>query len=364
MSLTKIGSEQWDFVDATGEESRLPEAGAPAVSFPTRWRVFGPLEVHLHTTPERLAAAEIATAAVKGHTTIPDTLEIGDKTLEAQDVDLDGDTLDLGKDFGGYDTVFFQNGTGREGQQAYAFAELELDEETEVTFGAGADFWMQWWIDGTPVCDTLAEGNGAHPPSRTDHVFSHRLSAGKHLLGVWLISGQASWVLKAGVLTERDLALASVTFSDRWQFLPDLGEIRPPRRDAVSTGGTSLDWGHTMAIAADRCLSNETIECNFQMGPEGSFGVILGAQDNGHYYAVQIPRWGQLWRGRGFWASIWEFYEVGALPPDHAVLADRSMPGAKWFSGAELNYAERALTRSDEKPPNRASSDEIDKPPR
>jgi len=32
MSLTKIGSEQWDFVDATGEESRLPEAGAPAVT--------------------------------------------------------------------------------------------------------------------------------------------------------------------------------------------------------------------------------------------------------------------------------------------------------------------------------------------
>ena len=52
----------------------------------------------------------------------------------------------------------------------------------------------------------------------------------------------------------------------------------------------------------------------------------------------------------GFWASIWEFYEVGALPPDHAVLADRSMPGAKWFSGAELNYAERALTRSDDHP--------------
>ena len=21
----------------------------------------------------------------------------------------------------------------------------------EVTFGAGADFWMQWWIDGAPV---------------------------------------------------------------------------------------------------------------------------------------------------------------------------------------------------------------------
>lgn len=49
-----------------------------------------------------------------------------------------------------------------------------------------------------------------------------------------------------------------------------------------------------------------------------------------------------------FWASIWDFYKVGALPADHVVLADRSMPGAKWFAGAELNYAERALARNDD----------------
>ena len=52
----------------------------------------------------------------------------------------------------------------------------------------------------------------------------------------------------------------------------------------------------------------------------------------------------------GFWASIWEFYEVGALPPDQVILGDRSMPGAEWFAGAELNYAERALARSDDHP--------------
>ena len=303
MSLTKIGSEYWDLVDAEGCETRLPEAEAPAVPFPTRWRVFGPLEVQPHTTPERLAAGEIAAAAVKRHTTIPDTLEIGNETFEAQDVDLDGDTLDLGKLIGGYDTVFFQDMGGREGQQAYAFAELELDEETEVTFGAGADFWMRWWIDGAPVCDTVVNGNEIHPSSRTDHVFSHRLSAGRHLLAVWLISGQTSWVLKAGVLTDQDVMLASVTFSDRWQFLPDIEEIRPPRRTGATSGG-ALDWGHTMGFAADRCLADETIECDFQMGPEGNFGVILGARDSGHYYSVQVPRWGQLWRARGFWVCI------------------------------------------------------------
>ena len=51
-----------------------------------------------------------------------------------------------------------------------------------------------------------------------------------------------------------------------------------------------------------------------------------------------------------FWASIWEFYDVGDLPPDQVVLTERSMPGAKWFAGAELNYAERALARNDDHP--------------
>jgi hypothetical protein len=304
MDLTKIGNELWDFVDATGSETRLPESEAPAVILPTRWRLFGPLETHLFTNAERVAGAPDATAVVQSQKTVPDTLEIGHDTFEAQEFDFDGDTLDLGKDFGRFETVFFQDLAGRSGQQAYAFAELEVSEEIEITVGAGSDYWMQWWIDGESVCDTVENGNGAHPPSSTDHTFTTRLSAGRHLLGVWLISGQASWILKAGVMTARDSLLASITFSDSWQFLPDLGEIRPPRRDAVSTGGTALEWGHTMAIAADRCLSDETIECNFQMAPEGNFGVILGARDSGHYYTVQIPRWGQLWRGRGFWACI------------------------------------------------------------
>ena len=41
-----------------------------------------------------------------------------------------------------------------------------------------------------------------------------------------------------------------------------------------------------------------------------------------------------------FWASIWDFFEVRASAPYAEVLAERTMPGAKWFSGAELNYAE------------------------
>jgi acetoacetyl-CoA synthetase len=55
-----------------------------------------------------------------------------------------------------------------------------------------------------------------------------------------------------------------------------------------------------------------------------------------------------LWRWsvedlEGFWSSIWEFYEIRSHAPYERVLARDSMPGAQWFPGARLNYAEHLL---------------------
>ncbi|MGH2924951.1 MAG: AMP-binding protein, partial [Solirubrobacterales bacterium] len=44
-----------------------------------------------------------------------------------------------------------------------------------------------------------------------------------------------------------------------------------------------------------------------------------------------------------FWASIWDFFEVEASAPYSTVLAERTMPGARWFEGAELNFAEHVF---------------------
>ncbi len=45
----------------------------------------------------------------------------------------------------------------------------------------------------------------------------------------------------------------------------------------------------------------------------------------------------------GFWASIWEYCDIRASKPYEKVLGKRVMPGAEWFPGAELNYAEHVL---------------------
>ena len=62
-----------------------------------------------------------------------------------------------------------------------------------------------------------------------------------------------------------------------------------------------------------------------------------------------------LWRWsiddlEAFWATIWHFCQVRAAAPYERVLERREMPGAQWFSGAALNYAENvfAAARGDE----------------
>ena len=52
----------------------------------------------------------------------------------------------------------------------------------------------------------------------------------------------------------------------------------------------------------------------------------------------------------GFWASIWGFFEIKAYQPYARVLANRQMPGARWFTGARLNYAEHSLRGRDDHP--------------
>ena len=44
-----------------------------------------------------------------------------------------------------------------------------------------------------------------------------------------------------------------------------------------------------------------------------------------------------------FWTSIWDHFDVVAHTPATGALVDARMPGARWFPGATLNYAEHAL---------------------
>ena len=48
-----------------------------------------------------------------------------------------------------------------------------------------------------------------------------------------------------------------------------------------------------------------------------------------------------------FWASVWVYCGVEASRPYERVLGNREMPGAEWFTGAELNYARHVLKHAE-----------------
>ncbi|MFH7339959.1 acetoacetate--CoA ligase [Streptomyces sp. KHY 26] len=45
----------------------------------------------------------------------------------------------------------------------------------------------------------------------------------------------------------------------------------------------------------------------------------------------------------GFWGAVWQYFDIDADTPYERVLAEETMPGARWFTGAALNYAQHAL---------------------
>jgi acetoacetyl-CoA synthetase len=62
----------------------------------------------------------------------------------------------------------------------------------------------------------------------------------------------------------------------------------------------------------------------------------------------RIDSYAALWQWsiddlEGFWASVWDYFEIRTSQPYERVLARAAMPGAQWFPGARLNYAQHAL---------------------
>ena len=63
---------------------------------------------------------------------------------------------------------------------------------------------------------------------------------------------------------------------------------------------------------------------------------------------LQMESYDELWRWsvedlEGFWSAVWDFFGVRSSTPYERVLGSREMPGAQWFPGARLNYAEHAV---------------------
>ena len=68
---------------------------------------------------------------------------------------------------------------------------------------------------------------------------------------------------------------------------------------------------------------------------------------------LELQDYDTLWRWsvsdlEGFWSSLWDYFGIRAHTPYERVLGSRGMPGAEWFPGARLNYAEHLLGRDED----------------
>ena len=63
-------------------------------------------------------------------------------------------------------------------------------------------------------------------------------------------------------------------------------------------------------------------------------GLEFGGYDDLHRWSVDDLE--------GFWGGLWDFYGIRSTPYER-VLGKRTMPGAEWFTGARLNYAEHLV---------------------
>ncbi len=68
---------------------------------------------------------------------------------------------------------------------------------------------------------------------------------------------------------------------------------------------------------------------------------------------LSFPGYPELWRWsvqdlESFWGALWDYFGIEASAPCTRVLGRRSMPGAEWFPGARLNYAQNVLRRERE----------------
>jgi acetoacetyl-CoA synthetase len=71
-----------------------------------------------------------------------------------------------------------------------------------------------------------------------------------------------------------------------------------------------------------------------------------------HFDPTTHEGYDALWRWsvddlRAFWPTIWDYFGLQSPTPITQVLAEEVMPGARWFEGAQVNYAQQVFRHVD-----------------
>ena len=99
--------------------------------------------------------------------------------------------------------------SGKCGDECLVFNEFDLEIETDLAFGAGADWWFECFLNGQKIYSTLDTGNGSSMFSCDDHIFTTTGRRGRNLLTFLVRRGMGSWNFCCG---EKDVRAADPCF--------------------------------------------------------------------------------------------------------------------------------------------------------
>jgi len=242
-----VGDECLRLDAATGRTLRTyrvpPAKPALAVQaqWPIEWQVLGPLPKDSAPLPAQVLK------------TIPRRWQGGGKAYTVRRLRTVRGILDFSNLYGGYGLRplapgqqperYPRTGARRDetsvGRVAYAFARIDCPTAGRLHIGAGADWWMTWYIDGREIYNTLATGNVKAPVDATNHTFSADVAAGEHVLAVMVKAGSASWTLaSAGAKSFQPPPVG-------WVYLARAGDLLYGSRGTKSLFALNIASGRT-----------------------------------------------------------------------------------------------------------------------
>ncbi len=209
-------------------------------------------------------------------TSIPTTLSSDGKALAAQFGTPQNNHLDLAPLGGGQ----------RERKQAICFARVDVPADMDVEFGAAADYWMEWWLNGKPVLSTMSAGNGQVYDIMT-HVVKAHFNKGPNLLAVRVLSGSGGWELVSG--GPESLATARQTLSGTPNGM--LVELKDANGATIDREAVKVDVLRPLVIRDASPWSS--------MAPDALLGTVnnffKAAPDATHWYHGKADLSGQFW---------------------------------------------------------------------
>lgn len=212
----------------------------PEIVWPQEWTAFGPSTItRMYPYGIPVAADLLPGEMLK---TIPGELVIGGERFQGQRLRLEKGYLDLGQRMPGTN-----HGDWARGKTVYLMAPVAAAADTSISIGAGADWWMQWWVDGRPVFDTLgAYGNSTSKPiTPRDYVFEVPLTKGQHVLAVAVVGNHNGFSL--ALASPQELRAKPSQFQD----VMEVGKRKQrPFRSNANFAASRNDFQRALNLAA------------------------------------------------------------------------------------------------------------------